>query len=584
MLVVFCALNVFESKPQALFVADDAFIVSVIGSVLLSVALSVGIALATGGESVYTAAANALWDYFLTGEAQDDVNEAINKLRLYGSFVYQGGKLYFALNQNGYNFFRSWISGIDWANFHAMANLVYTGNDFPTFADYWGYESVKDYYAVSEQPHMMTARSFGATATYNPNSGLYILLENDQTQVHYSTSMGSTSNPYLIIDSGKYGGLSIANNNGCFLLSAVCWNHNGSIQAVNNLNNAESFNYGRGLGGGAFDIVPGNNNYNKVAIKGVNHKLFWQNNNIYLDDTNHVLAHNISEADYSKKCIVAGCLLIDSSVVIDGTTYVPNTNNGMSEYNMKIDTEVVAPAIPNNTGIGRNQYALIPVPGNTVDLQDETIVLSPGEVKQYDKEGKDYTFVPVPGQLQGKTGADLGVTVMNKTTFEENTSSVYVPDYPDVFPTASPDVTITAGADVFPSVAPTEAPTAGEGSTADAIAGDIADIKDEIGDLSTPLTPPQAQDGTNKMKLPTLLLQKFPFCIPYDLYNGINQFNAEAEMPSFDIPFHFAQINFDYTMHIDFEKFTTLAKICQWFFSVSWVVILILLTRKVIWK
>lgn len=173
---------------------------------------------------------------------------------------------------------------------------------------------------------------------------------------------------------------------------------------------------------------------------------------------------------------------------------------------------------------------------------------------------------------------------MNKTTFEETTTPVYTGSVPDVFPTASPDVTITAGADVFPTVAPTEAPTAGEGSTADAIAGDIADIKDEVGDLSTPLTPPQAQTGTNKLKIPQLLLTKFPFCIPYDFYNAINQFNAEAEMPSFDIPFHFAQINFDYTMHIDFERFTTLAKICQWFFSVSWVVILILLTRKVIWK
>ena len=129
-LVVFCMINVFEEKPQALFVADDAFIVSVIGSVLLSIALSEGIALATGGESVYTGVANALWDYFLTGEAQGDVNEAINKLRLYGSFVYQGGKFYFALNQNGYNFFRSWIHGIDWNDIRLQQNIISTSNAF----------------------------------------------------------------------------------------------------------------------------------------------------------------------------------------------------------------------------------------------------------------------------------------------------------------------------------------------------------------------------------------------------------------------------------------------------------------------
>ena len=102
-LVVFCCMNVFEQKSQALF--SEGVIVSVIGSVLLSIALSEGIAIATGGESIYTGVANAIWDYFVTGEAGGDVQEAIDKMQLYGSFVYQGGKLYFALKlkQNFYH-------------------------------------------------------------------------------------------------------------------------------------------------------------------------------------------------------------------------------------------------------------------------------------------------------------------------------------------------------------------------------------------------------------------------------------------------------------------------------------------------
>lgn len=83
------------------------------------------------------------------------------------------------------------------------------------------------------------------------------------------------------------------------------------------------------------------------------------------------------------------------------------------------------------------------------------------------------------------------------------------------------------------------------------------------------------------------LFDKFPFCIPKDIYNLFIGFSSEASPPKFDIPFRYLKQNngsylIDYTITIDFEQLSDIAYLCRWFISIEFVLSLIMITRKVI--
>lgn len=92
------------------------------------------------------------------------------------------------------------------------------------------------------------------------------------------------------------------------------------------------------------------------------------------------------------------------------------------------------------------------------------------------------------------------------------------------------------------------------------------------------------RENTNRMKLSALWLSKFPFCIPWDLKQGVSQLLAPAEAPTFDIPFKNARLGINENIHIDLNEYDTVASVSRWFFSACWVIILIMLTKKMIWK
>ncbi len=83
------------------------------------------------------------------------------------------------------------------------------------------------------------------------------------------------------------------------------------------------------------------------------------------------------------------------------------------------------------------------------------------------------------------------------------------------------------------------------------------------------------------------LFDKFPFCIPKDIYNLFIGFSSEASPPKFDIPFRYLKQKngsylIDYTITIDFEQLSDIAYLCRWFISIEFVLSLIMITRKVI--
>ena len=106
-----------------------------------------------------------------------------------------------------------------------------------------------------------------------------------------------------------------------------------------------------------------------------------------------------------------------------------------------------------------------------------------------------------------------------------------------------------------------------------------ADVIEHIDTASYP-------DGVPKIDS-SGLFDKFPFCIPYDIYHLFTGFSATATPPKFDIPFKYmiqddGSYLIDYTITVDFEQLSDIAYICRWFIAIEFTLGLILITRKVI--
>ena len=85
---------------------------------------------------------------------------------------------------------------------------------------------------------------------------------------------------------------------------------------------------------------------------------------------------------------------------------------------------------------------------------------------------------------------------------------------------------------------------------------------------------------------PALWQTKFPFCLPWDLYNVIAGFNSEAVAPSIHMPIITSDIvpvlEEDVYFDLDFSDYSDLVRILRFFFCALFTIFLILITRKII--
>lgn len=103
--------------------------------------------------------------------------------------------------------------------------------------------------------------------------------------------------------------------------------------------------------------------------------------------------------------------------------------------------------------------------------------------------------------------------------------------------------------------------------------GDKDDDKDKTG--TTPNIP--------AVSLPEILFkEKFPFCLPWDLYSLFVGLRAEPETPKFEIPFKFDRLGINEKIVIDFEVIDGPAKIIRFFIAAGFVLALVLISRKMI--
>lgn len=76
--------------------------------------------------------------------------------------------------------------------------------------------------------------------------------------------------------------------------------------------------------------------------------------------------------------------------------------------------------------------------------------------------------------------------------------------------------------------------------------------------------------------------ERFPFCVPWDLYNAVTNLKAKTKVPVFKIPFKYKRLNVDETITIDFSDYEKLVVILRWFLRLIFLAGLIMISRYLI--
>lgn len=181
-----------------------------------------------------------------------------------------------------------------------------------------------------------------------------------------------------------------------------------------------------------------------------------------------------------------------------------------------------------------------------------------------------------------RSGAALGSLFLGQDVFGVGVDAAHLPGI-DSFPSTADDLTdVSTYPDTIPISVPqdltdTISKTAEDVRTVDK---DKTDTKDDT--KEDPNTKPN-KPSIPGLSLPEILFkEKFPFCLPWDVYNVFANLVAEPEAPVFEIPMKWEFLDIDYTLKIDFSMFDEIAKISRFFSSLGFVVFLILISRKVI--
>lgn len=177
---------------------------------------------------------------------------------------------------------------------------------------------------------------------------------------------------------------------------------------------------------------------------------------------------------------------------------------------------------------------------------------------------------------------DLMKLLYGEDVFGVGVDSAHIPGI-DSFPSTTGDITDVSS---YPDSIPISVPR----DLSDAISKTAEDIRtvdttdEETGDK----TDTDKDSKPNKPSIPGLSLpeilfkEKFPFCLPWDIYNVFANLVAEPEAPVFEIPMKWEFLDIDYTLVIDFSMFDEIARISRFFSSLGFIVFLILVSRKII--
>lgn len=181
---------------------------------------------------------------------------------------------------------------------------------------------------------------------------------------------------------------------------------------------------------------------------------------------------------------------------------------------------------------------------------------------------------------------DITRLLLGEDVFSVGVDSAHIPGI-DSFPSTADDITDVStypdsiGISVPRDLSDTITKTAEDIRTVDK---DKTDTKDDTKDDTSdnPNTKPK-KPSIPSMSLPEILFkEKFPFCLPWDIYNLFVGLQAEAEAPRFVMPFKFERLGIDEEIVIDFSDYEEQIKIIRFFIGAMFVLALVMISRKII--
>lgn len=100
-------------------------------------------------------------------------------------------------------------------------------------------------------------------------------------------------------------------------------------------------------------------------------------------------------------------------------------------------------------------------------------------------------------------------------------------------------------------------------------------------DTTKPTTPGEDTDIPD-LSIPQIITNKFPFSIPWDLYNSVRILVAPAAAPKWVLPLRFDKLGVNTSITIDMAQFDGLAALSRWGSSLLFIISLIILSSKLV--
>lgn len=112
---------------------------------------------------------------------------------------------------------------------------------------------------------------------------------------------------------------------------------------------------------------------------------------------------------------------------------------------------------------------------------------------------------------------------------------------------------------------------------------DIAAINANVASIAQALaiSDTATADNTFDVDTPSTIIDKFPFCLPFDIQRVFNLLSAEPKAPSYDIPITMEGV-FDFHISGDLSEYEWIAEIVRWVLYIVFIIGLIMITNKLI--
>ena len=86
---------------------------------------------------------------------------------------------------------------------------------------------------------------------------------------------------------------------------------------------------------------------------------------------------------------------------------------------------------------------------------------------------------------------------------------------------------------------------------------------------------------------PDVIIDKFPFCLPFDIHRLFNLLSATPKAPKISVPIKIKEIagysiNQDFSFEVDLSDYETVASIIRWLLYFTFIIGLVLATNKLI--